>query len=93
MKKVLALVLALVLVLSLGVVAFAGGNEQAEIITPVQPIEPEHHWRFPFVFESSGLTDTVVLEDNPDTGAPVVLPALTAVAVLAGAAYVVSKRK
>ena len=96
MKKVLAITLALVIVLSLAVTALAIDGQL--IIRPNQPIrDGELVIRIVERETDNRNVDVIVLdgpeEENPTTGAPVVLPACGAVAVLAGVAYVVSKRK
>ncbi len=89
MKKVLAITLALVIVLSLAVTALAVANQpyrDGDLVIRIVERETDNR-----------NVDVIVLdgpeEENPTTGAPVVLPACGAVAVLAGIAYVVSKRK
>lgn len=96
MKKVLAITLALVIVLSLAVTALAIDGQF--IIRPNQPYrDGELVIRIVERETDNRNVDVIVLdgpeEENPTTGAPVVLPACGAVAVLAGVAYVVSKRK
>ena len=97
MKKVLAITLALVIVLSLAVTALAIDNQIWRPLpeNPGRPIlDPNNN----VVRITRNTEITLILngpeeEQNPTTGAPVVLPACAAVAVLAGVAYAVSKRK
>ena len=82
MKKIIALALALVLVMSLAVAAFAiymPGNDG------------------PARVARRGSDNPIILngpeeEENPTTGAPV-FAAPVAIAVIAGAAYVIGKHK
>ena len=98
MKKLLCMVIALIMVLSMGVVAFADdetGTFNPDGALPNNPAPGGNN--FPPLFNPAPAEDPVVVilngeeEENPDTGAPVLVPAV--IALVAAAGFIASKRK
>ena len=97
MKKLLCMVIAVVMMLSMGVVAFADGETgtfNPGDALPNNPVPGGNN--FPPLFNPAPAEDPVVVilnaeEANPDTGAPVLVPAVIALAAAAG--FMASKRK
>ena len=98
MKKILCMVIALIMMLSMGVVAFADGETGTFNPGDALPNNPAPGGNnFPPLFNPAPAEDPVVVilnaeeEANPDTGAPVLVPAVVALAAVTG--IMVSKRK
>ena len=98
MKKLLCMVIAVVMMLSMGVVAFADGETGTFNPGDALPNNPAPGGNnFPPLFNPAPAEDPVVVilngeeEANPDTGAPVLVPAVIALAATAG--FIASKRK
>ena len=103
MKKLLCMVIAVVMMLSMGVVAFADGETGTFNPGDALPNNPAPGGNnFPPLFNPAPAEDPVIIdldgsdeaeteEANPNTGALVLVPAVVALAAVTG--IMVSKRK
>ena len=93
MKKIISLILCLIFAFSFAVSAFAATDNSDGTFLPNNPSPNRPSFNATNLPKNSeGITDIVPEEENPDTGAPVVL-AVPAVITLVGAVAVITKRK
>ena len=90
MKKLICLILSLILVLGMAVSAFAATSLPPGTINPAPSNKPTQDPDIPVLFNNPGVKDITpddVEDENPNTGAPVLLVPAMLVAVGAVASF------